>query len=450
MRFSGKLGFDCPKCHLDHGSVQLYVEKGSERRGEVRRILSLRNEVGRKPRQERVKVKPVEYAFFNRLLSDSETRWMKEALKSFEDQQFYEVLDSMPYSERQKLRDHIENACSHIEARMDYERRKGVEESQKHHKYNLVETLRTDSWVYKLMQASGCYLPLTSKEGKEDHCDVAKRKVTIEWNPINSINQYRRFGDPFRHLYFDMSFYAKVVGMYSKLMAYLNEHEEKLKKAFNVINRYRNQFPNHNWRYTWYEWFWIIRYAQKEGFGKTKQMLLSLDGDGHSLSRKGIRDQITPTMNFWKDFLTYAPIFFEFLRIVRSFIPHNQELKHENNNRLKQTEEENLNNMKKMVKEHLDRIRQHNYVPINDKRYGCKVCESLPTYYDDFKAIRKGPERLRIYHSNRNFQKEMEEYKQGSRHEKPKRKTVCYIDPRRLSLAIRVKLHKEGKVLLYK
>jgi hypothetical protein len=135
---------------------------------------------------------------------------------------------------------------------------------------------------------------------------------------------------------------------------------------------------------------------------------------------------------------------------IQLFIQNNRELKQENDKRLKQLEEKNLSDATKMVKEHLDRIAQHNYVPINDKRYGCKMCESLPTYYDDFKAIRKGPERLRIYHSNPNYQKEMDEYKGGLRPEEPRRKTVCYIDPRELSPAIRAKLHKEGKVLLYK
>jgi hypothetical protein len=38
------------------------------------------------------------------------------------------------------------------------------------------------------------------------------------------------------------------------------------------------------------------------------------------------------------------------------------------------------------------------------------MCESLPAYYDDFKAIRKCPEHVRIYHSNPNYQNEMDEY----------------------------------------
>lgn len=82
-------------------------------------------------------------------------------------------------------------------------------------------------------------------------------------------------------------------------------------------------------------------------------------------------------------------LIFEFLHAIQLVIPNNRELKQENDKRLKQLEEKNLSDATKMVKEHLDRIAQHNYVPINDKRYGCKMCESLPTYYDDFKAIRK-------------------------------------------------------------
>ena len=178
-------------------------------------------------------------------------------------------------------------------------------------------------------------------------------------------------------------------------------------------------------------------------------MLSSLDEDGRILSRKHIKQRIGETVNFWKKFKTHTP-HFEFLHTIQLLIPNNHELKQENDKRLKQLEEKNLSDARKMMKEHLDRIAQHNYVPISDKRYGCKICESLPTYYDDFKAIRRGPERLRVYHSNPNYRKEMEEHKRGSRPEKPKRKTVCYIDPHELSPVIRAKLHKEGKVLLYK
>jgi hypothetical protein len=70
----------------------------------------------------------------------------------------------------------------------------------------------------------------------------------------------------------------------------------------------------------------------------------------------------------------------------------------------------------------------------------------LGTNTDDFKAAKVGPERIRVHHSNKDYQKEMEEFKNGSRKEKPKKKISCTFSPALLPMDVRIKLHKEGKV----
>ena len=51
----------------------------------------------------------------------------------------------------------------------------------------------------------------------------------------------------------------------------------------------------------------------------------------------------------------------------------------------------------------------------------------LGTNNDDFKAVKVGQERIRIHHSNKNYHKELEEFKNGSRKEKPKKKILMHI-----------------------
>jgi hypothetical protein len=174
------------------------------------------------------------------------------------------------------------------------------------------------------------------------------KKVTVKWNPICMIKMYRRQGDPFRHLHFDTDFYAKVIATYPELMAYARKHEEEIGKAFDVINTYRIQFPNHNWRYTLYEWLWIAKYAQKERIGKTRNMLSSLDGQAGRISRKYIKNQIDPVMKFWEDFVRYAPYFFKFLNIMNCVISHDPKLSEENKRRIEQVEKKNLEDIKKL------------------------------------------------------------------------------------------------------
>ena len=139
--------------------------------------------------------------------------------------------------------------------------------------------------------------------------------IVIKWNPITVIRKYRLMGDPFRHSDFPMDFYAKVVAKYGLIpIKILTENEmELLKKGISIIDKYRRQFYDRNYRYTWFEWFWIVRYAQAFSPRRAAKMLLVLDGDeqgtGGRLSPKHIKDNINPIMQFWKDYFDNPPFF---------------------------------------------------------------------------------------------------------------------------------------------
>ena len=187
----------------------------------------------------------MEYALFIRILSTSETRWLNTVSKSLEDPQFCEVLKSMSHSEKQKLIDLVENTSSHIRARTESEQRDRIdeqeeeqkEEGRKYERWDVIEKLDANTWVYKFMKMNDMYPDVIDTKDESDFGaeklkkDKSKGKVTIKWNPIIMIKKYRRLGDPFRHLYFDMDFYARAIGTHPKLMAYVHEHEEKIKKS---------------------------------------------------------------------------------------------------------------------------------------------------------------------------------------------------------------------------
>jgi hypothetical protein len=417
--------------------------------------------VERKEAQQRTKVKPVEYALLNRILSEYETKWTMTVVKSLKDPQFCVKLESMLQSDKQKLIALVYNTSSHIKARREFEQRNKISTKEQHQdmaqrikRWNVVEKIDRDSWFHRLIVINDRDHDGSNKKDIVDsgmkNMKEINKKIIIKWNPVCMIKMYRSQGDPFRHLHLDMDFYAKVIGTYPELMAYVRNHEEKIRKAFEVINAYRTQFPNHNWRYTLYEWLWIAKYAKKVGIGKTRNMLSSLDGQAALMSRTYLKNQIDPIVKFWEDFFSYSSYFFEFLNIMNCVITHNPKLSEENKMRIEQLEEKNLADVTKIAKDHLDRIAQHPYIANNnDGNYGCQKCEGFNDYYDHIKAARVGPERILISHSNPNYQKEMEAFKKGLKKEKPRKKTVCYIDPNMLSPQIRANLHEQGKVYLW-
>jgi hypothetical protein len=98
-----------------------------------------------------------------------------------------------------------------------------------------------------------------------------------------------------------------------------------------------------------------------------------------------------------------------------------------------------------MLEEHLNSLQQklleNNTSDVNNNNNDYY----LGTSNDDFKAVKVRQERIRIYHSNKNYQKEMDEFNNGLR-KKHKKKITCTFSPSLLPMDVRIKLHKEGKV----
>jgi hypothetical protein len=129
---------------------------------------------------------------------------------------------------------------------------------------------------------------------------------------------------------------------------------------------------------------------------------------------------------------------------VHKLIEKDPELKEEYRKSIEQDENDNENYGKMMLQEHLERIQQrqqlHNDGNDNNNNdyYGANN--------NDFKITKIRPERVRIHHSNPNYQKEIEQFRIGLRKEKPKKKISCTFSPSLLPIDVRIKLHKEGKI----
>jgi hypothetical protein len=100
----------------------------------------------------------------------------------------------------------------------------------------------------------------------------------------------------------------------------------------------------------------------------------------------------------------------------------------------------------KMLKGHLNSLQQKLLEDNTSSNVNNNNDYYLGTNNDDFKAVKVGQERIRIYHSNKNYQNEMNEFKKKSRKERPKKKFSCTFSPSLLPMDVRIKLHKEGKV----
>jgi len=172
-------------------------------------------------------------------------------------------------------------------------------------------------------------------------------------------------------------------------------------------------------------------------------MLLSLDGKEGSMSPKHIKDQMQSVIKFWEEFIHYSPYFFNFLKLMHKLIEKDPELKEENRKIIEQDGNDNENYRKIMLEEHFEGIQQKQLQNDgndnnNNDYYGANN--------NDFKITKIRPERVRIHHSNPNYQKEIEQFRIGLRKEKPKKKISCTFSPSLLPIDVRIKLHKEGKI----
>jgi hypothetical protein len=456
---SSPLGFNCVVCGRDYGSIQ-FLPKQKTRKINRERVLG-RPEPDILQIPKRPELTPIDFSLRNAIIAKVEERSLDKftkVLAALRRNGWQLLPSSAPLSEedRAKLEAYASELRSRVEARKLYEQ----EIERKEPLWNVTEEVgEIDPSVYEIMKelsrwvttdlASSNEVQGGREKGKGEIVNNTSNNIVIRWNPITMIRKYWQMGDPLRHFDFPIDFYAKVAAKHGLIKILTENDMEMLRKAFNVIDKYRKQFYDRNYRYTWFEWFWIARYAQAISPSRAAKMLLALDGDeqgaGGRISLKHFKDNINLVMQFWKDYFYYSPYFFSFLKDIHHLIEKDPELKAEYNKLLEGDHIDNDNTVNRMLKEHLESL-QHKLLEDNVNTVNNSNDYYLGTHNDDFKAVKLGQERIRIYHSNRNYQKEMEEYKNGSRKEKPKKKFSCTFSPSELPMDIRIKLHKEGKV----
>jgi len=256
----------------------------------------------------------------------------------------------------------------------------------------------------------------------------------LQWNPVKQIREYRRsyMTDPF--LYSS----NEPIWLYMKAIANHSKHMEQtlpgemfplIQEGAKVYDEYMAQFANLNWKYTWYEWFWIVRYAQVFSVGKAVKMLKYLDGDNGKISHKYIRDQIDRVLDFWKRFLLYIPLLLMFRKtILECVIKVNPDLNKEY--------EEILDKKRIDCEEYEKKIRDAcSDTLIPDKTgFSSSFHAWLEKKYDfhngkiimDNEIEKIGLERIRIYH--------------------PDTRKTCIFDPIKLPAEVYERYIKEGKI----
>ena len=132
-------------------------------------------------------------------------------------------------------------------------------------KWEVVEKIEDiDPRIYKFFKIMG---PMVTVEEE-------KNDTVIKWNPVKQIKEYRRLGYSIASLYVPRSFYEKVLCKHPYIItAAGKEYLSLVEKGAKVFNEYTNSLFHQNWKYTLYEWFWIVLYANIEGIGKALSML---------------------------------------------------------------------------------------------------------------------------------------------------------------------------------
>ena len=448
------LGFNCISCGRNYGSIQFLKQKTSEIKRK-KRLSSKRNEVEGIKLPKRFTLNSVEYSLRNAVIARTEEKLLDKITNDLSElrRNGWRLLPlSQPLSEPNRIR--LESYESYLKSRVEARKQRQEQfneiSTKKESAWNVTEEVKAiDSSTYELMKKldTGIIFEDETSNDREKGETPDNNHTVIKWNPITLIQRYRQKVDPFRHLPFHTDFYAIVLAKHNYIFAELlaGNNEEVLRKSFDVIDNYRRQFWDRNYRYTWYERYWIVRYAQAFTPRRAAKMLLALDGEKGRLSPKHVKDMVKPVIKFWEDYFNYSPYFFNFLKIMHSLIEKDPVLKLVYRKIKERSEQDNENYRKEMLEEHLKILQLKSELNVTNINININDYY-LGTNNDNFKAAKIRPERVRIHHSNPNYQKEMGEFKNGLRKEKPKKKISCTFSPLKLPIDVRIKLHKEGKV----
>jgi hypothetical protein len=455
---SKPLGYNCPKCGLDYGSESIYRPIKLSKKiynNNGKRQKSQKNKVEDLTIPKRSTPKPIEYTLLRDIIYQLEEGTLDRFCKIL----LSPKREMNPDSETKQSMLRLVRGLRHrIETRDKYLN----EEKVKDTKWDVViEPDEIDFRIYKIMVIMngigifGTELFEEIKNGYEnakkdgnvnENYHKEKDKITIRWNPIKQIKEYRRNGDILRHIYIPPGFLAKalvIAGIFSnnnELLQYITgEKKPLLEKACKLLDKYRKPFVNNNWFYTWFEWFWIIAYADVFTPGKAVNMLKELDGviDG-KISTKYIRIHKQKVLDFWEEFLEYAHYLFKVWNLLPSLNKYAPGLKQ----RYKETVSKKVDDDNKKYMERITdelgqaMLQQYYYGNDSSTAYEDTVNRLLDSYGQRDADTHTSPVRIKITHSNPNYKKEMEEYRKKQnettfniRQVKPKKKTQCIINP---------------------
>ena len=123
-------------------------------------------------------------------------------------------------------------------------------------------------------------------------------------------------------------------------------------------------------------------------------------------------------VRFWEEFFDYSSHFFKFRKLILACINGDSGTKEKYEKLREHGRSEDDDYVKGIRGTHLDyMIKQLTGSQISD-------IDRTKINIDD-RTIKTRPERIRIHHSNPHYQKELEEYRNGLRLEKPKKRKSC-------------------------
>jgi hypothetical protein len=190
---------------LEYGSISVENQKNWwEKRKRARALGRTHDELddSKRPTRTRTSLKPVENTLKDYIASTAELQWLRIVSQSFEDPQFITIWNSLPDSEKQKLKGIVKNAVARVKSKTVSELKEiYAEEYNNYAKWDVVERVEDmDSRNYRLMVKMSCAVSIEEMKVEDEEQEREKsqtmKKAIIKWNPIEKIKKYRRTGDP--------------------------------------------------------------------------------------------------------------------------------------------------------------------------------------------------------------------------------------------------------------
>ncbi len=396
---SGSLGFPCPACKSEYGSMSVEQQKDWTKNTKNRHTVGKTHESYHK--KQRIELKSAEVALINVLESEVE----EKVVKLYDTPEFTQFVKSIP--DRGVRREVIERARGikdYVKAKKMSSIKEIEDDEKRYVKWDITEELATSSREYQIMKKIQKMTSSTNTlglyNGKYDQEGGKDRKILVTWNPIKEIKRYRKCGDPLRHIDFKsmLDFGSIVVAKYPKVFSeyFSTKNYPVMNMAFEVVNEYLKQFSNRDWQYLLFEWFWIIRYSEVETYVKTKRMLQGLDGEKGRISIRQIKNRKASTLDFLENFFYYFPKFFAFLSNVLLVIRQDKSLNEEYKKFLNRVSLENNSILDKISMDYLITLSERSeesYINTNIK--GIETDNRLNDY---LLITRIRPRRIRLYH----------------------------------------------------